>query len=160
VRSVAERILCALESRLLAIDGSGAFPASVAGRVFLRRPSYDVDNEPLPALFLFRASETRAGSPEDGIDKQLTFGLVGVVATGDRAGIELERLLAAAERALELSDDKYLRDPETNKNLLSDALTLTTGEFPPPEDGSKVESFSLGIQCGYPHVYGDPGNVT
>jgi len=160
MRSVAERILGVLESRLLLIDGSGEFHMDVARRVFLRRPTYDVDIESLPALFLFRLSETRTGSPEDGVEKQVMFGLVGVVASSDRAGIELERLLASAERALEQTDDMYLRDPEMKKNLLSEALALTTGEIPPPEDGSKIESFSLGIQCTYPHVYGEPEHVT
>jgi hypothetical protein len=164
--SVASRIYAALKTRLGAINGVAPYVNDATGRVFACFPSYDVLQEGVSApnscaIFIFRRplSEQRSGRPQDPtISVTIVYHIVAVVPSGATAGEALELLLADIERAIEHKDDLYLRiDAKTN--LLSQELVLVGADFTLPEDAFQFESLAIGVQCTFPHVYGDPDNV-
>lgn len=155
--SVAKRILSKLVDRLKAIDGTGEFNFNLKNNVLIRRPSYDRD-DCLPAIFIYRRNpDSREHNPELGFPVHtVIYDVVGLVQRTDTAGEALEDLLADIERALEIPSDLCLRD---GKNLLGTPLRLVTGETELAPDGSRVEAVSVGVQCTFPHKYGDPNYV-
>ncbi|MCR6700853.1 MAG: hypothetical protein NVV68_06775 [Dokdonella sp.] len=114
--SVAARILTRLQARLLAIRGQGAMVHDLQGRVYLRRPTYDVDAESLPAVFLVRrpssgtTREQRPGASSTLSTTTVIFDAIGLVRADDDSGLQAEHLLADMQRALERPDDVWLRD--------------------------------------------------
>lgn len=165
--SVAERIYTALECRLRQIRG-GAYCFDLQGRVFMQRPSYDLDVESTPAVFIaprpgsgFRA-EQRPGTAQFS-DMTLTFDVVGIVANTKTAPATVNglRLMADLQRALEQPADLFLSadvDGDT-MNLLSQELRMIDAQFETPPDQFPFEVVGIGIECTYPHCYGDPDHV-
>lgn len=162
--SVAARILKKLRDRLDAIDGGVDFNNDLQGRIFLSRPTYDADEERLPAVFLSRrigGGTTREQTPgkSELSTTTVVFDAIGVIAIGGSCAVDAEDLLADLHRALEVPDDLYLRDEQLGKNLLSQELQITDVEFNVPEAEIPVVLVSVSISCTYPHKYGDPDYV-
>lgn len=163
--SVAARILLALQARLLEIRGQGAMVNDLQGRVFLRRPSFDAEAEETPAVFLMRRvgggaqREQRPGENGVGSDTTVIFDAVGLVASTGDSTLAAEHLLADMQRALEIPNDTFLRESCLGKNLLTQELRLVSIELDPPIDVMPFELVGVGVQCAYPHEYGDPDHV-
>jgi hypothetical protein len=168
VSSVAKQILAKLATRLAAIDGTGAMLNDLSGRVFRRRPVYDVDNEPMPAVFITRrgGGDTRTvsstGSPRRTLSQiEIVFDIVGIVELGEHSGDAAEDLLADIERAIELETDAFIGAAAAGERptLLSQELSLVGAQIDPPPPGSNVELIAVGVRCVFPHKYGDPDHV-
>jgi hypothetical protein len=163
--SVAERVLNALAERLDAIRG-GTFNNDLQGRVYLSRPSYNLATEEVPAVFLAPRSgggfsrERKPGTSELS-DTTLVVDVVGVLSTVPDSSIAGLRMLADLQAALEIPADKHLRVDIDGRsvNLLSDELTIIDIEFVPASDVLPFDHVVLGVQCPFPHTYGDPDNV-
>jgi len=164
--SVAAKILQALQARLLVVDGSETFWHDLTGpkRIQLRRPTYDIDQEGgEPTVFIarrFGTGDERIGDV-DQINRIGIFDVIGLVPSDrDDAGLAAEKLLADLERAMERSDDLFLRDAASGRNLLAGELTIVDSAI----DASFAESFfeicGFGIVCPWTHVYGDPAAIT
>lgn len=159
--SVAKQVLAKLVARLESIIPSNDCINDIGGRVYKRRPVYDVDHKQLPALFIFRRAggDQREVSPgQDTKTVTVVYDVVGFVASTDKSGDAAEDLLADIERRVEQVGDLYLVT-ETTKNLLSQELVLVGAEVEAPPAGSKVEAVAIGIQAVFPHRYGDPDLV-
>lgn len=160
--SVAARVLCALRDRLLAINGQGAMRNDLQGRVYLRRWAYDANAEALPAVFIARrigggtTTEQKPGIGAEG-DTTVIYDIVGVVRQDDASALAGEHLIADLQRALERPADLYLRDCEDGVNLLSQELRLVAIDV--GAEGLAVEVVGVGVQCTWPHRYGDPDHV-
>lgn len=162
--SVAGRILLALQARLQDIRGQGGMVSDLQGRVLLQRFGYDVDAEMVPCVFIARrvgggTTRTLAPGAETLSDTTVVFDVVGVVHRSATSALAGEDLIADMQRALEIESDPFLRDDCLDKNLLSQELQLVTIDTGPPEDGFEFELVSVGVQCTYPHKYGDPDHV-
>ncbi len=160
--SVAARVLQLLQQRLLAIRGQGDFTLDLQGRVYLKRLRYDAEVEAVPAVFVAR--RTGGGATVEGAkpvaphsDMLVVFDVVGAVERGGDCALAGEALLADIQRALELPDDLYLRDPELARDLLSRELALVTIET--MDEHPSLELVGVGVACAWPHTYGDPSDV-
>ncbi len=163
MQSVAERVLRALGQRLLAIRG-GDFACDLQDRVYFTRPSYDLPTEMVPAAFIARrpgGGATRQQKPGINVlsDTTVIFDVVGVVARGLDDALAVEQLLADFHRALEVPGDAYLRCPVLQRNLLSAEIFLADVDLSPYTDGFPFEVTGVGVQCTWPHKYGDPDHV-
>lgn len=138
----------------------------IQSRVFLRRPTYDLANEELPAIFLTRrvgggtTREQGPGTSTISSETIVIFDAVGIVRADADSGLAAEGLLADMQRALEIAGDTALFDRSDRKNLLSQELQLVSVELDPYLDALPYDMVGVGIQCAYPHVYGDPDCVT
>lgn len=163
--SVASRILLKLRDRLLTIRGQGRMVHDLQGRVFLRQPSYALDFEPLPAVFIVRRNgggTTLTPSPsvnETPSVDTVIYDVIGAVPASDETTLAGEELVADLRRALECPKDLFLFDDSVKKNLLSEELRLISLELDPPEDARPYDFVGVGVACTYPHRYGDPDHV-
>lgn len=135
------------------------------GRVLLRRPSWDMDAEDAPAVFVVRRNGGGTSTyPAPGANSTLSditviFDVIGVVRASARSTLAGEELLADLQRALEIEADPFLFDPTLVRNLLSQEMRLVSIELDPPEDGVPFDLVGVGVSCTYPHHYGDPNHV-
>lgn len=163
--SVAARVLLALRARLAAIDGSAAYHFDLADRIHARRPVFDLDAFPPPALFVSRRAgggEQRTQRPGTHVltDKTVVFDVIGIVdAAQDCPGVAAEQLLADIERSLELPADLFMSDVDLAANLLSQPLQLVDPEINDAVSRAEVEAIGVGVRCVWPHTYGDPSHV-
>jgi len=165
MRSVAARILDMLTDRLRDIRGQGDYVYDLQGRIYLRRFSFDADIEDAPTVFIARrvgGGTERVQKPgaEQLSDTTVVFDVVGVVALDSTASVAAENLIADLQRALERPDDLFLRDCDgSGRALLSQELQIVSIETAQPLDGFPFEVVAVGVQCTWPHKYGDPNHV-
>lgn len=165
--SVSSKILAAIVGRLNAIDGTGLYNFDMRGRVFRCRPRWDLVGDKL-AIFVSRraggdAREQKPGTQSPVSDVTMIYDVIGVapeLEAGAEEGEVLERLLEDIERALEVDDDRFLRDADSGRNLLCDELILVDGEARLPEAWEDVERICVGVRCVHQHVYGKPEVIT
>lgn len=158
--AVISKILCALRDRLLSINGQGEMVNNLQGRVFLRRPTYDVEAEQIPAVFLRVRSITRTQQPTNGFfDTTVIFDAIGLVkADADEtlAGLEMK---ADMYRALEVEDDQFLKDGDCGANLLNQELAIVDAQVEDLQDAMNFDVAAVGVQCTFPQKYGAPNHV-
>lgn len=160
--SVAKQIYKKLIDRLSAINGTGDFINDVESRIYLQRPSYDIENEILPAVFIYRRSsgDERTDAPVQAFPEvTVVYDVVGLIKADSTAGYAIEDLLADIERSLEIENDKYLAT-DGGKNLLSQELRLINGQGAQSQDGKNYEAVAIGVECKFPKKYGDPNYVS
>ena len=167
MRSVAGRVLGMLADRLSDIRGQGDYVYDLQGRIYLRRFSFDADIEDTPSVFIARrvgggTERTQKPGAEQLSDMTVVFDVVGVVALNTTTSAAAENLIADLQRALERPDDLFLRGCDGSgraRDLLSQELQIVSIETAQPLDGFPFEVVAVGVQCTWPHKYGDPNHV-
>jgi hypothetical protein len=159
--SVTTRILRRIEHRLTAIDGTGAFINDLAGRVFMRRPTFDADSEPFPSVFVRVRQFTREFRPEETFtDVVMVLDVFGIVANEDNSTFAGAELLADLYRALEIDGDRFLKCPTTGRDLLGAELQIVDVQLQDIQAPATFDLVGVGVSCPYPQKYGDPNHVT
>ena len=152
IESIAERVLCIIQSRLAGILSADGYWTSAGRNV--RRAQRTLDEDDLPALVIWCDGETARGASGNSasmdVELQITID-AHVSADQDCTGKMLERIRADVKRACLVG-----------RGALSDevgavgVLTYTGTDMQARSDGAGSEAVAVRFTASYREAYGDP----
>jgi len=147
MKSLAERALCVIESRLRGIRTEDGYATDAGLNVFRARRKLGTDECPAAVVWDLGETVTASQGSRDEID--LLVGIEVHVPAGD-CGSLLEAVKADAKRTVR---------PTANKDVLRDSpgtIRYDGAVLFAREDGAETESITLKFIVHYTEVVGDP----